>query len=301
MKHLYLLFVLIAVFPFSVTAQDDLMELLGDDTQSVEYTYATFKTTRIINSHSVEQPARGVLLFLIQHRFGRLNTGPYEFFGLDQATIRIGLEYGITHRLSVGFGRSSYQKTFDGFVKYKLLRQSTGLQQMPVSMSYYGSVNLNSLKWEDQNIADRKNYFSSRLSYTHMLLIARKFSGNVSLQLMPVYTHKNLVKTTEDKNDIFSVGAGGRFKITQRMAVTAEYFLTPKSRITQPFEQPLSIGFEVETGGHVFQFHFSNSQAFFDRGYLTETTGKWDRGDVYMGFSISRVFTVKKPETFRNR
>ncbi|MBN2172622.1 MAG: hypothetical protein JW731_00730 [Bacteroidales bacterium] len=299
MKKLTLIFSVFLGLNFSLPAQDDLLDLLGNDEQPVEYAYATFKTSRIVNSHTVEQPAEGVLLFLIQHRFGRLNTGAYEMFGLDQATIRLGLEYGITGRLSVGVGRSSYEKTFDGFVKYKILRQSTGARKMPVTMSYYGSVNLNSLKWEDMGVEDRKNYFSSRVSYTQMLLVARKINSSISLQLMPAYTHKNLVPTTEDANDIFSIGIGGRVKITHRMSINAEYFYTPENQISYEFQQPLSIGIDIETGGHVFQLHFSNSQAFFDRGYLTETTGKWSKGDIYFGFNISRVFTLKKPPEFK--
>ena len=128
------------------------MDLLGSEEETTEFTYATFKTTRVINSHSVEQPANGVLLFLIQHRFGKLNTGLYELFGLDQATIRLGLEYGVNDRLSIGVGRSSYRKTYDGFIKYKVLRQSTGMRKMPLSLSYYASINVNSLKWEDQGV-----------------------------------------------------------------------------------------------------------------------------------------------------
>jgi len=300
-------FFTIALAIFSVLAlqvhaqEDDLMNLLNDsqDHQTVDYAYATFKTSRIINSHSVEQPARGVLLFLIQHRFGRVNTGAYDLFGLDQATIRLGLEYGITDRLSVGIGRSSLEKTFDGFAKYKLLRQSSGARKMPVTMSYYVSSSLTSLKWSDMGVDGRTNYFSSRLAYTNMLLIARKFNSNISMQLMPTWLHKNLVPTENDANDIFSVGIGGRVKLTNRMSVNAEYFYTPTSQISYEFTQPLSFGFDIETGGHVFQLHFSNAAAFFDNGYLTETTGKWNLGDIYFGFNISRVFTIVKPEQFK--
>jgi hypothetical protein len=300
MKKLAIVFtVLILVANFNVEAQDELMDLLGEQPKTTDYTYATFKTTRIINSQSVENPAEGVLMFLIQHRFGRINTGGYEFFGLDQATIRLGLEYGITKRLAVGVGRSSYEKTYDGFLKYKILRQSTGLRKMPLSMSYFVSTAITSLKWEDLGVENRTNYFSSRVSYTHQILIARKFSKALSIQLIPSLIHKNLVATGEDKNDIFSVGVGGRVKITQRMSVNAEYFYTPTGQISYDFNQPLSIGVDIETGGHVFQLHFSNAQAFFDRGFITDTDGTWANGDIYFGFGISRVFTIRKPETFK--
>jgi hypothetical protein len=281
----------------SIKAQDDLMDLLGDQPKTIDYTYATFKTTRIINSQSIENPAQGVLVFIIQHRFGKINTGIYELFGLDQATTRLGIEYGITKRLCVGFGRSSFEKTYDGYLKYKILRQSTGARRMPVSMSYFVSTAINSLKWSDQGVDDRPNYFSSRVSYTHQLLIARKFSNSISAQLIPSLIHKNLVPSGQDNNDIFSIGVGGRVKLTKRMSVNAEYFYTPTSQISYDFNQPFSLGLDIETGGHVFQLHFSNAKAFFDRGFITETNGKWTSGDIYFGFGISRVFTLIKPKT----
>jgi len=297
MRKIFILLIVPLLLSFHLKAQDDLMDLLGDQPKTTDYTYATFKTTRIINAQSVENPAEGVLMFMIQHRFGRINTGAYEFFGLDQATIRLGLEYGITKRLSIGVGRSSYEKTFDGFLKYKILRQSTGLSRMPVSLSGYFSTAITSLKWEDMGVENRTNYFSSRVSYTYQLLVARKFSNSISAQLIPSLIHKNLVPNGEDKNDIFSVGVGGRVKLTKRMSVNAEYFYTPTGQISYDFNQPLSIGLDIETGGHVFQLHFSNAQAFFDRGFITETNGKWWDGDIYFGFGISRVFTIVKPKT----
>lgn len=299
MHKKFLIVVLVLFGTWTVKAQDDLMDMLNDEPETIEYTYATFKTTRVMNAHSIENPAKGTMLFLIQHRFGRVNTGAYELWGLDQASIRLGFEYGVTDRLSLGFGRSSFEKTFDGFLKYKILRQSKGLRKMPVTMSYYVSTAITSLKWEDMGIEERNNYFSSRVSYTHMLLIARKMNSNLSLQLTPTLTHKNLVPTPEDNNDIFSVGIGGRYKITQRLTINAEYFYTPTDQISHDFDQPFSLGLDIETGGHVFQLHFSNAQAFFDRGYLTETEGSWANGDVYFGFSISRVFTIVKPKTFQ--
>jgi hypothetical protein len=284
---------------YSLKAQDDLLALFEDEEPTTEYTFASFKTTRVINSHSIENPAPGVLLFMIQHRFGQVNTGIYELFGLDQATIRLGFEYGVNDRLSLGFGRSSFEKTYDGFAKYKLLRQSTGIVNMPLTLSYYASTAITSLKWQDLGVEERTNYFSSRMAFTHQLLIARKFSSAVSLQLMPTLVHKNLVNTIDDENDIFSVGIGGRVKLTNRMSLNAEYFYTPTSQISYDFDQPFSFGFDIETGGHVFQLHFSNAKAFFDSGYLTETIGEWTNGDIYFGFNISRVFTIRKPESFR--
>lgn len=299
MNKKLLIFALGLLFAFTIKAQDDLMDLLNSDKDTTEYAYATFKTTRIINSHTIENPATGVLLFMIQHRFGRINTGIYELFGLDQASIRFGFEYGVVDWLSLGFGRSSFEKTYDGFLKFRILRQSKGIRKMPITLSYYVSTAITSLKWEDLGIADRTNYNSSRFSYTHQLLIARKFNKNLSLQLMPSLVHKNIVPTKEDKNDIFSIGIGGRYKITNRMSINAEYYYTPPDQMSYEFDQPFSLGLDIETGGHVFQLHFSNAKAFFERGFITETEGSWGKGDIYFGFNISRVFTIVKPKTFK--
>jgi hypothetical protein len=278
-------------------SQDDLLSLFGDEEETIEYDYATFKTTRVVLGQSVENPAPGVLLFLIQHHFGRLNSGAYELWGLDQATIRLGLEYGINDWLAVGIGRGTYQKTFDGFVKAKFLRQSTGLKKMPVTLSYFGSTALNSLRWQEP---ERNNFFTSRLSFVHQLLLARKFSPGLSFQITPTLVHNNLVATTEDKNSVFATGIGGRVKLTNRVSLNAEYFYVfPDQIVSREYNNSFSIGFDIETGGHVFQLFFTNSNPIFERGFITETVGQWTDGDIYFGFNISRVFTIVKPDSFR--
>jgi hypothetical protein len=128
-------------------SQEDLMDLFADDDKKeVDYTYATFKTTRVVLGQSIENPPPGEMGFIISHHFGRINEGAYELFGLDQATIRLGFEFGINERLVIGIGRSSFRKTYDGFLKYKLLRQSSGLRTMPVTISAFSSTAMNSLK-----------------------------------------------------------------------------------------------------------------------------------------------------------
>lgn len=298
-KYLSLILAFLSFFVINVqlSAQTDLMDLFGEEPETVDYTTATFKTTRLVLGHSIENPAPGVLMFLIQHHFGRVNSGAYEFWGMDQANIRLGFEYGINDRLAVGVGRSSYKKTFDGFVKGKILRQSTGAKEMPVSLTYFGSISLNSLKWSEP---DRENYFSSRLAFTNQLLIARKFSPALSFQITPTLVHKNLVATEEDKNDIFATGFGGRVKLTNRASLNAEYWYVFSDQIvSQPYDNSFSIGFDLETGGHVFQLFCTNSDPIFESGFITETVGKWNKGDVYFGFNISRVFTIVKPKSFK--
>jgi len=277
-----------------ISVSQDLMDVFGKEEPRTDYTYATFKTTRVVSGHSVENPANGVLLFMISHNFGKINSGGYEFFGLDHSTIRIGLEYGLTNFLSVGVGRSSFEKTYDGFLKAKVLRQSKGARNMPVSLTLFTSMDLNSMKWQ---YPERKNYFSSRLSFVNQVLIARKFSNSFSLQITPTFIHRNLVATASEDNDTYAAGIGGRYKITQRVSFNAEYFYILPGSVADNSENPLSVGFDIETGGHVFQLHFSNAQPMFDRGLITKTTGKWQNGDIYFGFNISRVFTIRKPAT----
>lgn len=282
-------------FAFSTTVfgQDDLLSLIQDEKPAVDFTKASFKTTRVINSQSLENTAAGVLDLKISHRFGPLNGGAYELFGLDAATIRIGLDYGISDHLMVGVGRSSVQKTYDGFLKYKLLRQSTGGRTMPVTVIWFSSIALNSLKWQNP---DRNNYFSSRLAYTHQLILGRKFSEGFSLQLMPSVVHRNLIPTDQEKHDVLAIGIAGRQKITRRLAINAEYYYVLPDQINKNLKNSLAIGFDIETGGHVFQLHFTNSTAMVEKGFITENTGSWKDGDIRFGFNISRVFTISQKD-----
>jgi hypothetical protein len=298
-KNIFFLIVFFSVFTGKLFAQD-LMDMLADEKPQKNYAYATFKTTRIVLGQSIESPANGTLQFLVEHDFGSLNQGAYNMWGLDASTIRLGLEYGINDWLSVGVGRSSYQKTFDGSVKAKILRQQTGKRNMPLSLTFYGGGMLNSLKWTDPT---RTNYFSSRMSYVAQLLVARKFSNAFSLQVTPTYIHKNLVPLRTDHNDQLSVGLGGRLKVTQRTTVNAEYFYQIPGFInsysisgteTAKYGNCLSVGVDIETGGHVFQFRLTNAQPMFERAFITETTNKWLDGGIFFGFTINRVFTIKK-------
>jgi len=283
---------------FGLFAQDDLMDMISEEKPTIEYTDATFKTTLIVIGQSIENPLNGNLIFNVQHRFGTLNSGWYEFFGLDQANTRIGFQYGVTDWLGIGIGRSSYKKTYDGWVKAKILRQSTGLRKMPISLDYYGNIAVSALKWAEP---DQTNYFSSRLSFANQLLIARKFSPGVSIQLMPTHVHYNLVETTEDDNDVYSIGAGGRFKISKRVSINVEYYYIISQQTRKKYTDPFSIGFDIETGGHIFQLYVSNAEGLIEEHILGRTTGKWWNGDIHFGFNVSRAFTIKKPKEFRKK
>jgi Membrane bound beta barrel domain (DUF5777) len=291
MKYLLRL-ILIALIPTASIAQDidDLLEeAVGSTT---EYTTATFKSTRIINGHSIERMPEGQLDFRIAHRFGQLNTGAYNLWGLDQANIHFSLEYGIVDWLMLGVGRGTYEKTYDGFFKLSLLRQSKGDRNMPVSVSWFSSMAINSLKWTGTGNLD----FWYRVTYVHQLLIARKFNERFSLALNPTFIHRNMVKTELDPNDIWALGAGARFKLTKRFSLNAEYYyvIPPENdfRSIETFN-PLSIGVDIETGGHVFTIMLTNSLAMIEKGFISETTGDWGNAGIHLGFNISRVFALK--------
>lgn len=288
---IYLIPVLLLIFS-TLSYGQDLMDMLGDDeANTTDYTYATFKATRIINGQSIELPPKGALNFVISHHFGRINQGAYEFFGLDQANIRFGFEYGFTDWLSAGIGRTSVNKTYDGSLKAKILRQSSGKRNMPITLTWFSNATISSLKWQEP---DRKNYFTSRMEFAHQLLIARKFGSRVSLQLMPTYVHRNLVETIADENDVFAVGAGGRIKITNRMAVTGEYYYVLPGKTADDFHNSFSIGLDLETGGHVFQVYLTNSQGLIEEQFIPRTSGNWGDGDIHIGFNINRTFQIVK-------
>ncbi len=280
------IFILLLFITSLAQAQDDLMDLLNEGEEEKErYTTATFKSTRLINGHSIETRTAGVLEFVISHRFGRVNTGVDELFGLDNSSIRFGLEYGITNDLNVGLGRSSFDKVYDGFVKYKFLKQSTS---MPLTMTGFVSA----ISQTNDFPNDGAPYTSKhRYAYSYQVLFARKFNPSLSLQVMPTWIHRNLVLTPEDANDLVAIGIGGRVKLNTRLAINAEVYpqLTGKSDI---YRNSFAIGFDLETGGHVFQLHLTNAQQMNEPGFIGETTGNFFDGDIHFGFNISRVFNV---------
>ncbi len=290
-KHISLIACIFFGAFVQLSAQDDLLSLLGDDEPVTEYATAAFKANRVINLHSLESTAGGVLDVKISHRFGFVSGGVQELFGLDQASIRIGADYGITNRFTVGLGRSSYEKTYDGFLKYKFLRQSSGAKVMPITASFLATTAIKTIPWANP---DRKNYTSSRMYYTFQLILGRKFSEGFTLQLSPTLLHRNLVRTKAESNDVLAMGVAIRQKLTKRIAINAEYVYVLPDQLADGYRNSLSLGFDIETGGHVFQLHFTNSTSMIEKGYIGETIGDWRNGGVHFGFNVSRVFTLKK-------
>ncbi|MFA9290533.1 MAG: DUF5777 family beta-barrel protein [Solirubrobacteraceae bacterium] len=280
------------------STQEDLLSLLGDDESKnqINYAAASFKTTRIINGHSLETTLRGVLDARINHRFGFINKGIEDLFGLDDAFIRIGADYGITDRLTVGLGRNSVEKVLDGFIKYKILHQSTGKVNMPITLVVVSNIDLITSTKFNPELSD---YFWTRSFYTNQLLIGRKISEGTSIQFMPTLVHRNYVKTNTESNDVFLIGVAGRQKLTKRLSLNAEYYYALPNQLAPNIRNSLSIGLDIETGGHVFQLFFSNSKGTDHRSFLTDTTNSWSNREIGFGFNVSRVFTLVKPKELR--
>ncbi len=277
-----------------VFSQDIDLFAQKNNTPTTDITTGIFKSTRIINGHSIENVGAGVLDFRILHRFGPINQGGYNLFGLDQATMRMGLDYGITNKLMVGIGRSTFEKQFDGFVKYRIVRQQTGVKNIPVSVSYAASLIYKSLK---DPVTSYVPYVSDKFSFSHQILIASRINDYVSLQLTPTLLHYNLAETSTTPNDFFSLGTGARIRVSKRINITSEYYY--RFNKLDNTVNALSIGVDIETGGHVFQLHVSNATGMTERTFINETTSKWGDGGIRFGFNISRVFTIVKPKELR--
>ncbi|MBP7184248.1 MAG: hypothetical protein KBA06_01980 [Saprospiraceae bacterium] len=294
MKNKLLLLIIFCTAGFKLFSQDngdDLLSLLGDQ-KEVNHITNAFKSSRVINSQSIEMLHAGALDFRILHRFGEVSGGGYQFFGLDEASMRLGFDYGITENITVGIGRSTAKKELDGFVKWRLLWQQNGKRNVPISLVWVSGMTVNGLK--SPFTTDVDPTFTRRTAYYHQLVIGRKFSERFSLQLSPTLVHRNYVEKQLDPNNIYALGLGGRYKLGKRVAVLIDYSF-PFNRFPQDIlANPLSLGFDIDTGGHVFQLHFSNAKGMNERAFITDTNGNWLNGEIRFGFNLSRIFQLKK-------
>ena len=285
----------IVLFCLPLIAQDDLL-LLVDTTndKKTEKITGAFKSSRVINGHSMEFIGKNVLDVRILHRFGLLKDGIGELFGLDQASMRLGFDYGLSKDFTIGVGRSTLGKELDGFLKYRLAHQSTGHHSIPVTIVLITGSTLTTSKFPG---TAKHTETKHRIGYYSQIIIGRKFSNAFSLQLSPTYVHRNLVPTTKDDNDSYALGIGSRLKLSKRVALVADYQYILAGINKDIYHNPLSIGFDIETGGHVFQLHFSNATGMNEKAFITNTPYSWGSGEVRFGFNLSRVFTLGKRKT----
>jgi hypothetical protein len=285
MKKIFLnAFLILASLQLS---SQDLLDILESEAPVIEnIVSATFKGTRIVNGHSIEGRKDKELEFIIAHRFGRVNTGFEELFGLDQSNIRFSFEYGLSDDLTAGLGRSSFEKTYDGYLKYSLLKQKTGANAFPFAVSLFGSVAAKSQK----AIAGNERTFVESLFYVGQVLIAKKINSSLSVQLTPTYVHRNLTTIVADPHDIFALGFGTRVKLSKRVSLNAEYYQQFQKLVAINVRNSLAFGVDIETGGHVFQIILSNAITMIEKSFITETTGNFFGGDIHLGFNLSRTF-----------
>jgi len=257
-------------------------------TKEINYTEDTFFSNRVVNGQSTEGIPQNRLDLRIEHRFGLLKGGYDNLFGLDDpASTFFGLEYGIKDWWMVGLNRSNTDKTVAGFTKFSLLRQSTGAKNTPVSLSLMLGA---SVKRDLVHNYD----FLSRTSYTTQVLIARKISTNFSAQVAPVWIHRNMIPSSTDANDLFALGIGARYKLTEIFSLNGEYYpvINPSVYQKQNYDNSLSLGFDIQTEGHVFQIVLSNSTDMIEKNFVGETQGSWLKGNIHLGFNILRKFEL---------
>jgi hypothetical protein len=279
MKRLLLL---LLVLPFAAFSQEDMLAGV-DSTSTKEIVEAAFKGLKIVNIESTKLAAKGDLYFIVAHRFGSIEEGFEGFYGLDNAVTQLKVVYGLTNWLGVSGGRS--QDAYDFSAKYRLYPQIK--DGFPVSIVGFNSVAFNNNLKES---AYPKMTFADRATYVTQLLVSRKFNDKLSLEVAPTYFHENFVLVDDQDNSQFAVGMGGRYKFAKRWSVNVDYAAHLNRASDSPFNDPLSVGVDLETGGHVFQMHFTNSQGIHEAGFLGNTTGDWSSGDIYFGFNLLRVF-----------
>ena len=274
-------------------SSDDLLNMVAEK-PTKEYVTATFKTTRLINFHTVEILSKRSLDFRISHRFGDFNSGAYNAWGIDGgANIRLALEYTHGSRLMFGIGRTSGKKIVDGFLKFRLLKQTTKGGGMPISVTLFSSVYHTFLQNVYIDGVNKYQTIPDRLSYCNQIMIGRKFSSRFSFQLTGAMVHFNVVDKITDKNDCFIVGAVTRFKFAKRQAVTLEYAHRLNKYTESKLYDSFGIGYDLETGGHVFQMHFTNSFGLTEDQFYMNTNTSWENWGIRLGFNISRVFSLQ--------
>lgn len=255
-----------------------------------EEVMATFKSTRVIIAPSVERVKQKQLQFRVSHLFSTVTSGYRNLFGLDQlVNMHLSLEYGITNRIQVSLYRSNKpDKTIMPGIKLSILRQSKGKGSFPLSLSYYGNID-----WKTNRYAlkARNDDFAGRLDYVNMLLIGRKINRRLSLQLSPSLVHRNLTESASEPNTIYSVGFSGRYMLNDHISINWEYFYTyPSAPAITVANNPLSLGIDIETGGHVFQLYFTNALALHPGKFLINQNPDFFDGTIQFGFSILREF-----------
>jgi hypothetical protein len=242
-----------------------------------------FQGTHFVNEQSVNLADHGELRLYIQHRFGEIDGGLYQLFGLDQATMRLGFEYGLGKHLNVGFGRSTHMKTYDVYAKGRIAGQT---ENFPLSVALVAGGSIPTLRI----FPDDENNFSSKYSGNIQLLLAKTF-GPVGFQVSPGFLKTGFLLTENKDISAFTAGLAGSVRISSKVSANLEYLHPFTDEL--PGSNPLSLGVDIDTGGHLFQLILSNSQQIFTQGLYTATRGNWGDGKLFFGFNLIREFRIK--------
>lgn len=275
--------ILLLLLPVTLFAQEDLLK--GIDSASVDSSkvQSAFKALKIVNLESTKLAAKGDFYFIVAHRFGSLKDGFEGAYGLDNAVTQLKFVYGLTDWFTVSAARSELAYDFSG----KFLLKSQEVNGFPFAVAAFSSIAIN-------NTLKESNYpkmkFEDRFIYVAQLLVSRKVNTNLSLEVAPTFFHENFVVDDNQDNSQYAIGMGGRYKFAKRWSVNVDYAAHLNRSSTSQFKNPLSVGVDLDTGGHVFQMHFSSSQGIHEAGFLGNTTGDWGKGDIFFGFNLLRVF-----------
>ena len=281
-KFLTTLFLLFTVLLFS---QDDLLSEIDTATETPLFASAVFKGLKVINFESTKLVAKGGFNFIVSHRFGTVKNGFQNLFGLDEAVTHLNFVYGLSDHINISASRSSNQKIYEVASKFRLVNQQAG--KMPFTVVGYTSLLANTALDTD-NLP--KLEFKHRLSYVAQLLVSRKMNKNLSFILSPTFFHDNYLTDDFQENSQYGVGFGGRYKLGKRWSLNTEYGVHLNRSKNSLYKNPFSVGVDLETGGHVFQLLFTNSQSMNTNGVFGTSTGEWRESDVYFGFNLARSF-----------
>lgn len=278
----------------------------AQDSPAKEYVFQTFKDTRVINSYSVETLQKNILDFRISHRFGdffnqwQFNNAWADFIGLENAAdIGIGVEYGVTNNLTLGFhrtkGSTALRSLLHGIAKYKILAQTKD-NSMPFTLTGAATVSVSTAppSADVNSVASFPGGFAHRMWYTAQVLVGRKFGERFSLQLSPTFVWRNLV-TLDDQNYLMSTGISARVQLSKVIGILVDAtipFDAARLTSTNGYHIPIGIGFEFDTGGHVFQINLTNARGIEPADYIPHTTSNWAEGQFRIGFTISRAFRM---------
>ncbi len=280
----YLFAILITLLGYTpLFGQDDLLNELEEEIEDTSYEQPAFKAMKIGNLQSTKVASQGDLYMYVSHRFGTLKDGLTTFFGFDNANTKIQLVYGVYEGVQIGIARESIRKTYSSHIKTKLISQS---KDFPLHITAFGIANIRTDLRKDQFPFLK---FGDRMSYATQLLVSRRFNNRFSFELAPTFVRQNLVLEPFQKHNQFALGAGGRMKLSKRMSINVDYVYNFSRHEDSIFNDPLTIGLDIETGGHVFQLLFSNAQSTNEPGFISNAEGSWFE-DVFFGFNIVRVF-----------